>query len=723
MSDTKKDADVWDRLAERLSVEPSEDGRPDIWEAVEDKFDLAEYRPRLAPDIEVKEFNLKWGNDYVMFANPRDLVHYRFTPDDAELIRLMDGTRTVKEIVYDRFKESGDLELSSVVDTVQTLREENFFEDRYIDVDKAVNRAIRPTPPPGEKVAEFAKTRRVEWMGADRFVRWLYNRGLKHVFSRGFLVASIALVVVGLAAFVSVVRSDRFGLAGESLALGFLILLFLDYFSVTLHEIGHALVLVHNKRKVKSAGFEIYFLSPAFFVEASEALMIDRKQSMLMSFAGPYTQMMVGAVCSIVAWSVPEWIFSPTLYKVAVINYFMVFLNLLPLLELDGYFILADAIQVPDLRPRSLSFVRHDFWHKIRTRERFSRAEVGLALYGALGILFTASFLYSGAFYWRTVFSDLVRRLWLGGTLTRAFLIVLVAFLASPLIRALINLVRTIGRLAALLARRIRFRLERTWRVEAAELIDGLPLFDDLPVDVLDDLAGRVRLRSFSAGQPLVRQGDRATAFYVVRRGRLQVVEEDPESASERTLRTLGRGEAFGELGLKEGARRSATVRAVEAAEVFEIDKSTFDRLLADTTRLPQFAPTVQALQELKELKCFSHLEPDELGELLEHGEWIKVRPGEYIIEQGEIGDAFFAIGSGQADVFEDGELVNNLGPGSYFGEIALLLSVPRTATVIAKTPMRVFKLDRDGFDRLVRDSFKRGTMDPSRALDRTAAH
>ena len=723
MSAAKDGTTLWDRLAERLSAEPSEDGQPDVWDAVEQRFDLAEYRPKLAPDIEIKEFKLKWGNDYVMFANPRDLVHYRFTPEDADLIRLMDGTRTVKEIVYDRFKESGDLELSSVVDTVQTLREENFFEDRYIDVDAAVNRAIKPTTPPGEKVAQFARTRRVEWTGADRFVRWLYNHGLKHVFSRTFLIASVALVLVGFTAFISVVRSKQFALAGESLALGFLILLFLDYFSVTLHEIGHALVLVHNKRKVKSAGFEIYFLSPAFFVEASEALMIDRKQSMLMSFAGPYTQMMVGAVCSIVAWAIPDWIFSPTLYKVAVINYFMVFLNLLPLLELDGYFILADAIQVPDLRPRSLSFIRHDLWHKIRNRERFSRAEVGLAVYGLAGVLFTGSFLISGAFYWRTVFSDLVRRLWLGGTITRAFLIVLMAFLGSPLIRAVINLFRTIGRLGALLARRLRFRLERSWRVEAAELIDALPLFDDLPVDVLNDLAGRVRLRSYSAGQAVVRQGDRATAFYVVRRGRLQVVEEDPESGSERVLRVLGHGEAFGELGLKEGARRSATVRAIEAAEVFEIDKSTFDRLLADTTQLPDFAPTVQALQELKELESFTYLEPDELGQLLEHGEWVRIRPGEHLIEQGEVGDSFFAIGSGQADVFEDGELVNSLGPGAYFGEIALLLSVPRTATVVAKTPMRVFKLDSEGFDRLVRDAFKRGTMDPTRALNRTAAH
>ncbi len=39
--------------------------------------DPTEFRPKLADDIEMKEFQLRWGNDYVMIANPRDLLHYR----------------------------------------------------------------------------------------------------------------------------------------------------------------------------------------------------------------------------------------------------------------------------------------------------------------------------------------------------------------------------------------------------------------------------------------------------------------------------------------------------------------------------------------------------------------------------------------------------------------------------------------------------------------------
>ena len=96
----------------------------------------------------------------------------------------------------------------------------------------------------------------------------------------------------------------------------------------------------------------------------------------------------------------------------------------------------------------------------------------------------------------------------------------------------------------------------------------------------------------------MFRQGDRPTAFYVVRSGVLEVIEEDPDTGEERQIRTLVRGESFGELGLLMDAPRAATIRAVEEAEVFEVDQGTFDHLLADMIHVPEFEPTLQQLAE-----------------------------------------------------------------------------------------------------------------------------
>ena len=702
--------DVYRLVADDLEADGSSTD-VDVWEHITRLVDPTELRPKLADDIEIRTFEQRWGEGYVMIANPRDLLHYRLAASDLGLLEMLDGTRTVKEIVIERFEDSGEIELSAVSDLVHSLYEGNFLEQRYVDVPSMVTRAMDPVTERRRKARQFGKTLTIEWEGAHRLAQGLYDHGLKWVFRTPVLVALIAIAVAGLGVFIGLLRDQRFAIAGRSLAIGFIVLIVLDYVMVFCHELGHALVIVHNGRRIRSAGFQIYFGSPAFFVESSDGLMMGRRQQIIESFAGPVAQLVLAGIASIIARSFPDWILSETMYKFAVLNYLVVIMNLVPLLELDGYYILADLIEMPDLRERSLVFMRRDLFHKLRTREHFSKRDTGLALYGVLGIAFTIFSLYTAYFYWQTVFGDLVSRLWQEGAVTRLLLLVLAAFIAGPLLRGLIKLIRAIGREVRGVWRRIRFRLETAWRVEASELIDALPMFEDIPVETLNEIAGRVRLRALGAGQSVFRQGDQPDAFYVVRKGVLEVVEEDPESGAERRLRDLGRGESFGELGLVTASPRAATVRAVDPAEVFEVDKGTFDHLLADMLHLPDFEPTLQQVAELRGLSCFSNLSTTQLWELLDRGVWVSLAPGEQIMREGDVGDSFYAISSGQVDIVRGGKLVNTIGRGSYFGEVALLMEVPRTATVVARTPVRAFRLDSEGFDRLVGDAFRRGSL------------
>lgn len=708
---------LWEAIEE---AEPASDG-DGVWGLLATETDPALLRPRLAPDAEIKEFHYRSGGGHAVVANPRDLIHYRLDFEQLELVRLMDGTRTVKEIVVERFRDSGDLELSGVSDLVQTLREGGMLDRLFLDTHEALARAIDPVSLPRRKIREFFSTLTIEWKGAHRMVQWLHDHVTKWIFHRWVRPFAALFAVLGVVAFVAIVRGGRFTLTGRSLGVGVLVLLALDYFMVFVHELGHASVLVHHGRRVKSAGFQIYFGSPAFFVDSSDGLMMERKHQLWESFAGPYAQLLIGAAATTIAWAFPDWFLSETLYRFSVINYLVLTMNLIPLLELDGYWILSDLLESPDLRPSSLRFLRYDLWHKLRTREALSRQEVGLLLYGILGVVFTVFSFYTAYFYWRTIFGDLVGNLWDGGALTRGLLVVFALFLLGPVLRGAIKLVRALIERTRSIWRGIRFRLEQSWRVEAAQLIDALPVFDNLPVEILNDLAGRVRLRQVDAGAAVVRQGERADAFYVVRSGTFQVLEE--EAGTERTLRTLGSGESFGELGLVEAAPRRATVRAVERSEVIVVDKGTFDRLLADEIRVPEFAPTAQAVAEVRALRPFSHLEPDDAAELLEHGGWENLAPGTEVVVQGEPGDAFYVVGAGRLQALKDGELVAELGPGGFFGELALLLDAPRAATVRALTPVRLFRVDREGFDRLVAKAFRRGTLDRSVATGREQHH
>ena len=76
----------------------------------------------------------------------------------------------------------------------------------------------------------------------------------------------------------------------------------------------------------------------------------------------------------------------------------------------------------------------------------------------------------------------------------------------------------------------------------------------------------------------------------------------------------------------------------------------------------------------------------------------IEVPAGEVLIREGDEGDRFYVIDSGQMTASFEGSVLRQMGPGDPFGEIALLRDVPRTATVIADEPSVVLALERTDF-------------------------
>ena len=81
----------------------------------------------------------------------------------------------------------------------------------------------------------------------------------------------------------------------------------------------------------------------------------------------------------------------------------------------------------------------------------------------------------------------------------------------------------------------------------------------------------------------------------------------------------------------------------------------------------------------------------------------LEVEAGKVLAREGEIGQEFFVIVDGEVSVTRDGEEINRLGPGDFFGEIALIWDSPRrTATVTAATPVRFFVLTRQAFRGLI---------------------
>jgi CRP/FNR family cyclic AMP-dependent transcriptional regulator len=112
-------------------------------------------------------------------------------------------------------------------------------------------------------------------------------------------------------------------------------------------------------------------------------------------------------------------------------------------------------------------------------------------------------------------------------------------------------------------------------------------------------------------------------------------------------------------------------------------------------------------VEALKRAPLFEGLSKKELAQLARVSEDLEVRAGDVLCKEGDTGQEFFVIVEGETEVTVKGKKVVDRGGGDFVGEIALLEDTSRTATVTAKTPLRVFVLTGQDFRSLVRHNPK----------------
>jgi len=200
------------------------------------------------------------------------------------------------------------------------------------------------------------------------------------------------------------------------------------------------------------------------------------------------------------------------------------------------------------------------------------------------------------------------------------------------------------------------------------------------------------------AEECIITQGDEGDNFYVIDQGTVDIFVNGNHVLS------VSDGASFGELALIYGTPRAATVKAKTDVSLWGIDRSSYRRILMGST-IRKRKMYEEFLNKVDILKGLDDWERLTIADALES---VQFEDGDVIMKQGDPGDEFYIILEGSAQVMQkpsedkDAVEVGFLGPSDYFGEIALLLSRPRAATVIAKGKLKCARLDRARFERVL---------------------
>jgi CRP-like cAMP-binding protein/cytochrome P450 len=214
----------------------------------------------------------------------------------------------------------------------------------------------------------------------------------------------------------------------------------------------------------------------------------------------------------------------------------------------------------------------------------------------------------------------------------------------------------------------------------------------DLDRSQQDQLVASAERRIFGPGETIIQQGEEADAFYILARGTVEVYLKQPGQIPQ-LLGRLSDGAFFGEIGLLQGIRRTATVRVSEdaAAEVLVMDRGTFLKHVAEFDLIgDEIAALVRRRTNSRNLaSALPTLSAAQLALVSPEITTQTYAPGEIIIRQDDPAETFYILTSGRAEVIRrylggSETTIDWREPGEYFGEIGLLHDRPRTATVRA---------------------------------------
>jgi len=213
-----------------------------------------------------------------------------------------------------------------------------------------------------------------------------------------------------------------------------------------------------------------------------------------------------------------------------------------------------------------------------------------------------------------------------------------------------------------------------------------------------DMLIKAFQKKTFASGTQIIKQGDRSDNmdFYVLYSG-----VADISIDGKGTVMKATKGVAFGELALLHNAPRAATCTAEDEVTAFALDMISFKMILMgksqqDTADYVGFLKGIPLLQNTAEvdLKTISGCLQE-----IEYGE------GKTVIGEGDEGNKFYIIRSGEVKCTKIGqsdEVSARLKKGDFFGELALLSSDKRQATVTTTQPTTVLALGRAEFVRML---------------------
>ena len=321
--------------------------------------------PAQSPKVNVKTTVYEGKTSYFM-KNHATGTYYFLDQLTYLIWNLIDGKRKVSQIVKEVQLQKPNVREAIVLEDLLFLADSKLLKERIEEKPKKRFQVRSPF------IIDFTLIR-----SSDNFIRGLHSR-LRPFFKRGLLWATIVFIIVGAVLFarefVSIYgQKANFQILGSSVV-GFFFYFFVPLAPViAIHEIAHAITLVHYGGEAGEMGTGLFYFNPSFYTDTTDAWELSKGERMMVYLAGNVSNLLIGTSLVFVHLFVQIPGFgSQIVLMVAFYCYSMSLLNFAPPFETDGYLLYSDAVNMPNLRHDAFGYlgsvIKRAFRRPVKTK-------------------------------------------------------------------------------------------------------------------------------------------------------------------------------------------------------------------------------------------------------------------------------------------------------------------------------------------------------------------
>ena len=326
-------------------------------------YRVSELQPRLRSHAKIARHRYR-GQTWYVLDDPATQRYYRFTPDAHLAIGLMDGHRTVQEIweiACERLGDNAPTQDEMIMLLGQLYAADVLQSDVPLDVGELLARYERQRLKKWQQRAASIFSWRIPLFDPERFLQATLPLA-RPFFSWGGAILWLLVVVPAIALMAirwTDLANDFWGraMSPQTAVVVWLVFPILK----ALHELGHAYAVKVFGGEVHDMGLMVLVVTPVPYVDASASAAFPGKwQRVLVGAGGMLVEVFLAAIAVYVWVAAEPGLMRAVAYNViAIAGISTVLFNANPLLRFDGYHILVDALEIPNLRQRATTYFRY----------------------------------------------------------------------------------------------------------------------------------------------------------------------------------------------------------------------------------------------------------------------------------------------------------------------------------------------------------------------------